>query len=99
MLEIENAQSLETIFYACLECGRTDWAKVVFKMLKQHAPDMPKTMRLEAFLLNAEDKSRDAYQRLHSILKAAPADAKTWRALISLKHVKSRSKLSRLMEN
>jgi len=87
MLTIENASNLETIFYACLESGRPDWARTVFNMLSEHGPKMPKTLRLEAILLNAEGKTQDAYQRLYSILKAAPGDNQTWKTLISLKSV------------
>ena len=87
MLSVENAPHLETIFYACLECGRPDWARTVFNMLKEHGPNMPKTLRLEALLLNSEGKRNDAYQRLYSILKVAPADVQTWKVLISLKNV------------
>lgn len=88
MLDIENAFHLESIFYACLECGRPDWGRVVFNMLKKHGANLPKTYRLEALLLNAEGKPQDAYQRLYSILKAAPADGNTWKALISIKSVR-----------
>lgn len=87
MLDIENAFHLESIFYACLECGRPDWGRVVFNMLKTHGTRMPKTHRLEAILLNSEDKPQEAYQRLYSILKAAPADNNAWKVLISIKNV------------
>ena len=87
MLAIENAINLESIFYACLECGRPDWGAVAFNMLKQHAPDTPKTLRLHAVLLNAQEKPQEAYQRLYSILKAIPGDASTWKALITMKEV------------
>ncbi len=87
MLDPENAPKLEAVFYACLECGRTDWARTVFNMLKQHGAGLPKTLRLEALLLNAEEKPRDAYNRLYSILKAVPTDTQTWKVLISIKQV------------
>ena len=87
MLAIENASHLESIFHACLECGRPDWAKVVFNILKEYGPEMPKTYRLKALLLNSEGKTREAYQVLYSILKTAPSDSQTWKVLISLKNV------------
>lgn len=85
MLEIENASFLESIFYACLECGRKDWGRVAYNMLKQHCGETPKGRRLEAVLLNAEDKPQEAYQRLYSILKVAPCDTLTWKTLITIK--------------
>jgi len=87
MLDVESAFHLEFIFYACLECGRPDWGRVVFNMLKRHGATLPKTYRLEALLLNSEGKQPDAYQRLYSILKVAPADANTWKTLIAIKSV------------
>lgn len=87
MLEVENARHLERIFYACIECGRSDWARVVHQMLKTHSADTPKAYRQEAILLFSEGKPQEAYQRLYSILKVAPNDCQTWRTLISLKRV------------
>ena len=87
MLDVENAVNLESIFYACLECGRSDWGHVVLRMLKTHGENLPKSIRLEAILLNSEGKTQDAYSKLYSILKAAPADTACWKTLFSIKTV------------